>query len=67
MTGLVQRYCERHGGGSASAQRDGGWRCTRFLSSSTVEMDVACQEAYEPDAFARTSDAGDPYAWRCYR
>ncbi|WBB70061.1 hypothetical protein [Micromonospora sp. WMMD812] len=64
---MAQRYCDQHVGGSADARSDGRWQCTRLLSSSIVDMDVACRDSYDPAAFARNSDPGDAYAWRCFR
>jgi hypothetical protein len=71
VASMVQQYCDRHAGGSAEPRDDGGWQCTRrlllFSSSSVVDMDVACSDTYGSGAYARTSNSGDPYAWRCYR
>jgi hypothetical protein len=64
---MVQRYCDRHGGGSADPRHDGRWRCRRFLSASIADLDIACRDTYGSPAYAQTSDADDPYAWRCYR
>ncbi|WP_117208402.1 hypothetical protein [Allorhizocola rhizosphaerae] len=64
---MVQRYCDRHSGGSADALSDGRWRCVRLLSSSAVDLNVACRDSYGTGAYARSTRAGDPYAWRCYR
>jgi hypothetical protein len=63
---MVQGYCDRYSGGSADPRNDGRWQCTRLLSASIVDMDVACRDTYDPGAYARTSNPGDPYAWRCY-
>ncbi|WP_328421581.1 hypothetical protein OG470_06020 [Micromonospora sp. NBC_00389] len=67
VANMVQRYCDRHTGGSADSRNDGRWQCTRLLSASIVDMDVACRDTYESGAYARTSNPDDPYAWRCYR
>ncbi|OKI84581.1 hypothetical protein [Micromonospora sp. CB01531] len=68
VANMAQGYCDRHAaGGSAEPRNDGSWQCTRLLSASTVDMNVACRDTYGSDAYARTSDSGDPYAWRCYR
>ncbi|MFE9201169.1 hypothetical protein [Micromonospora sp. NPDC007230] len=67
VTNMAQRYCDRYTGGSAEARNDGRWQCTRLLSASIVDMDVACRDTYDSGAYARTSNPGDPYAWRCYR
>ncbi|MGC5021388.1 hypothetical protein [Micromonospora sp. DT47] len=64
---MVQGYCDRHTGGSADPRNDGRWQCTRLLSASLVDMDVACRDTYDSGAYARTSNPGDAYAWRCYR
>ncbi|MEH0935358.1 hypothetical protein [Micromonospora psammae] len=64
---MAQRYCDRYTGGSADPRNDGRWQCTRLLSTSIVDMDVACRDTFESGAYAQTSDSGDPYAWRCYR
>jgi hypothetical protein len=63
---MVQGYCDRYSGGSADPRNDGRWQCTRLLSASIVDMDVACRDTYDPGADARTSNPGDPYACRCY-
>ncbi|MFI7284133.1 hypothetical protein ACIBOV_28125 [Micromonospora chersina] len=68
VANMVQGYCDRRvAGSSAKPRNDGGWQCTRLLVASAVDMDVACRDTYGSDAYARTSDSGDPYAWRCYR
>ncbi|MFU8854349.1 hypothetical protein ACNAW0_25690 [Micromonospora sp. SL1-18] len=68
VANMVQGYCDRHAAGSSAAPRnDGSWQCTRLLSASTVDMNVACRDTYGSDAYARPSNTGDPYAWRCYR
>ncbi|MFF4894307.1 RodZ family helix-turn-helix domain-containing protein [Micromonospora chersina] len=68
VANMVQRYCDRRvAGSSAKPRNDGGWQCARLLVASAVDMDVACRDTYEADAYARTSDSRDPYAWRCYR
>ncbi|MFE9204857.1 hypothetical protein [Micromonospora sp. NPDC007230] len=68
VANMVQKYCDRHtAGSSAEPGNDGRWQCTRLLSASTVDMDVACRDTYGSGAYARTSTPGDPYAWRCYR
>ncbi|MFU8873194.1 hypothetical protein [Micromonospora sp. SL4-19] len=68
VANMAQEYCDRHAGGSSAEPRnDGRWQCTRLLSVSAVDMDVACRDTYGSDAYARTSNPGDPYAWRCYR
>lgn len=65
---MVQGYCDRRvAGSSAKPRNDGGWQCARLLVASAVDTDVACRDTYGSDAYARTSDSGDPYAWRCYR
>ncbi|MGN9774691.1 hypothetical protein ACTMS0_02740 [Micromonospora sp. H33] len=64
---LVQRYCDRHTGGSADPRRDGRWQCETLFSASIVNMDIACQDTYDSGAYARTTNPGDAYAWRCYR
>jgi hypothetical protein len=67
VANMVQRYCDRYTGGSADPRSDGRWQCTRLLSASIVDIDVACRDTYDSGAYARTSNPGDPYAWRCYR
>ncbi|OKI77057.1 hypothetical protein [Micromonospora sp. CB01531] len=68
VANMVQQYCGRHiPGSSAEPRNDGRWQCTRLLSASAVDMDVACRDTYGSGAYARTSTPGDPYAWRCYR
>ncbi|WP_157744523.1 hypothetical protein [Micromonospora viridifaciens] len=68
VANLAQGYCDRHAAGSsAEARNDGRWQCTRLLSASAVDMDVACRDTYGSGAYAQTSTPGDPYAWRCYR
>ncbi|MGN9777711.1 hypothetical protein ACTMS0_18395 [Micromonospora sp. H33] len=67
VTTMAQRYCDQHGGGSAEPRNDGGWECRGLLFASVVDMDVACRDTYGAGAYARTSNSGDPYAWRCYR
>ncbi|MEH0826067.1 MULTISPECIES: hypothetical protein [unclassified Micromonospora] len=67
VASMAQRYCDRYTGGSADPRNDGRWQCTRLLSASTVDMDVACRDTYDFGAYAQTSDPADPYAWRCYR
>ncbi|WP_346536721.1 hypothetical protein [Micromonospora sp. DPT] len=67
VANMAQRYCDRYTGGSADPRNDGRWQCTRLLSASIVDMDVACRNTYETGAYAQTSNSGDPYAWRCYR
>ncbi|MEU9739728.1 hypothetical protein AB0E12_11115 [Micromonospora chersina] len=68
VANMVQGYCDRRvAGSSATPRNDGGWQCARLLVASAVDMDVACRDTYGSDAYARTSDSGDPYAWRCYR
>jgi hypothetical protein len=37
------------------------------VSTSIVDMDVACRDTYDSGAYARTSNPDDAYAWRCYR
>jgi hypothetical protein len=64
---MIQRYCDRHTGGSADPRSDGRWQCKRLFSASIVDMDVACRDTYDSGAYARTSTPGDAYAWRCYR
>ncbi len=63
---MAQGYCDRYTGGSADPRNDGRWQCSRLLSSSIVDMDVACRDTYDSDAYAQTSRSGDSYAWRCY-
>ncbi|MEU2615643.1 hypothetical protein ABZ570_29335 [Micromonospora sp. NPDC007271] len=68
VANMVQGYCDRHAAGSsAEARNDGRWQCTRLLSASVVDMDLACRDTYGSGAYAGTSNPGDPYAWRCYR
>ncbi|SCL27279.1 hypothetical protein GA0070624_3469 [Micromonospora rhizosphaerae] len=68
VANMAQGYCDRHAAGSSAEPRnDGSWQCTRLLMASVVDMDVACRDTYGSGAYARTSDPGDPYAWRCYR
>ncbi|MCW3820476.1 hypothetical protein ONA91_39200 [Micromonospora sp. DR5-3] len=68
VANMAQGYCDRHAAGSSAQPRnDGSWQCTRLLSASTIDMNVACRNTYGSDAYARTSNSGDPYAWRCYR
>ncbi|MGW3809963.1 hypothetical protein [Micromonospora sp. NPDC005113] len=67
VANMAQRYCDRYTGGSADPRNDGRWQCVGLLSASLVDMDVACRDAYDSGAYARTSNPGDPYAWRCYR
>ncbi|MGN9807463.1 SPOR domain-containing protein [Micromonospora sp. L32] len=67
VANMAQRYCDRYTGGSADPRNDGRWQCTRLLSASIVDMDVACRDTFESGAYAQTSNSGDPYAWRCYR
>ncbi|SCE94734.1 hypothetical protein GA0074695_2366 [Micromonospora viridifaciens] len=68
VANMVQGYCDRHAvGSSAEPRNDGRWQCTRLLSASAVDMNVACRDTYGSGASARTSTPGDPYAWRCYR
>lgn len=69
VTKMVDEYCDRHvSGGSAESRDDGRWQCDRFLAfAKIVDMDVACGDSYGAGAYAQTSDADDPYAWRCYR
>jgi hypothetical protein len=67
VANMAQRYCDRYTGGSADPRNDGRWQCTRLLSASIVDMDVACRDTYDSGAYARTSNPDDPYAWRCYR
>ncbi|MFG2053139.1 hypothetical protein ACGFI9_03825 [Micromonospora sp. NPDC048930] len=67
VTNMVQRYCDRHTGGSADPRNDGRWQCTSLLSASIVDMTVACRDTYGSGAYARTATPDDPYAWRCYR
>ncbi|MBV1856416.1 hypothetical protein [Catellatospora tritici] len=66
---LASQYCERHvSGGAARPRADGRWRCDRLLLLAVVvDMDVACRDAYGSGAYAQTSDAKNPNAWRCYR
>ena len=70
VSNMVERYCDRHVGGSSWAQprRDGSWECQRFLlSSRTVNMDVACSDTYGGGAYAQNPQGGDAGGWRCYR
>ncbi|MFE9658206.1 hypothetical protein [Micromonospora sp. NPDC006431] len=67
VANMAQRYCDRYTGGSAEARNDGRWQCTKLLSASIVDMGIACRDTYDSGAYARTSNPGDPYAWRCYR
>lgn len=64
---MVQRYCDRHGGGLADPRHDGRWQCSRLLSASIADLDIACRDTYDSAAYAQTLNADDPYAWRCYR
>ncbi|MCW3844742.1 hypothetical protein ONA70_32155, partial [Micromonospora yasonensis] len=64
---MAQQYCDQHARGSAEPRNDGRWQCTALLFASVVDMDVACRDTYGSGAYARTSNSGDPYAWRCYR
>jgi len=64
---MVQRYCDRHSGGVADPRNDGRWQCRRLLTSSIADLDIACRDTHGSAAYARTSNADDPYAWRCYR
>jgi hypothetical protein len=67
LQSMVQRYCDRHGGGFADARADGRWQCLRLLSSSIADLDIACRDTYGAVAYARSLNMGDPYAWQCYR
>ncbi|SCF02009.1 hypothetical protein GA0074695_2906 [Micromonospora viridifaciens] len=67
VTNMVQQYCDRYTGGSADPRNDGRWQCTKLFSASIVDIDVACRDRYDSGAYARTSNPGDPYAWRCYQ
>lgn len=68
LTKMVDQYCDRHVGGSAESRDDGRWQCDRFLAvDKIVDMEVACTDTYGAGAYAQSSDAADPYAWRCYR
>ncbi|MGI5212505.1 hypothetical protein [Plantactinospora sp. CA-290183] len=69
LTQLVERYCDRRVGSLswADARGDGRWECGQLLSSRIVDMDVACRDTYGDGAFARNTEPGDAYGWRCFR
>ncbi len=64
---MVQRYCDRYAGGFADPREDGRWQCRLLLLASIADLDIACRDTYSSAAYAQTSYADDPYAWRCYR
>ncbi|MEE6258583.1 hypothetical protein [Plantactinospora sonchi] len=67
---MIDGYCDRHVGGTswADPRGDGGWECDRILlSSRTVDLDLACRDAYGDGAFPDNPDPGDAHGWRCYR
>lgn len=66
---LAQEYCDRHQSGAMAGPRaDGRWQCVRLLLFvNVVDLDVACADTYGKDAYAKTDDPDDAYAWRCYQ